>query len=123
VYQKAYIEAFVSPANLAALMEAAEGEPTISYMAADAHGNTYSSGGSASKGPQAVTWGVFPGKEVQQPTVVDPRAFMVWKEEAFSLWTTQWSPIYDDDSSSADLIHAMHDTYFLVNVVDHDFIG
>ena len=29
--------------------------------------------------PIAVTWGVFPGKEVSQPTVVDPVAFTVWK--------------------------------------------
>ena len=27
----------------------------------------------------AVTWGVFPGKEVVQPTVVDPQSFSVWK--------------------------------------------
>ena len=27
----------------------------------------------------AVTWGVFPAKEVIQPTVVDPTSFSVWK--------------------------------------------
>ena len=27
----------------------------------------------------AVTWGVFPGKEIVQPTVVDPESFQVWK--------------------------------------------
>ena len=29
--------------------------------------------------PIAVTWGVFPGKEIQQPTVVDPIAFKFWR--------------------------------------------
>lgn len=29
--------------------------------------------------PVAVTWGVFPGKEIIQPTVVDPIAFQTWK--------------------------------------------
>lgn len=29
--------------------------------------------------PIAVTWGVFPGKEIIQPTVVDPVAFKTWK--------------------------------------------
>ena len=33
-----------------------------------------------------MTWGVFPGQEVQQPTVVDSQAFMAWKDEAFALW-------------------------------------
>lgn len=34
----------------------------------------------------AVTWGVFPGREIVQPTVVDPASFRTWKEEAFELW-------------------------------------
>lgn len=29
--------------------------------------------------PNAVTWGVFPGKEIVQPTVVDPESFKTWK--------------------------------------------
>jgi len=29
--------------------------------------------------PVAVTWGIFPGREVVQPTVVDPVAFKSWK--------------------------------------------
>ena len=29
--------------------------------------------------PIAVTWGVFPGKEIIQPTVVDPVSFQIWK--------------------------------------------
>ncbi len=30
----------------------------------------------------AVTWGVFPAREVVQPTVVDPQSFLVWKARA-----------------------------------------
>lgn len=29
--------------------------------------------------PNAVTWGIFPGREIIQPTVVDPDSFMYWK--------------------------------------------
>ena len=29
--------------------------------------------------PIAVTWGVFPGKEIIQPTIVDTISFKVWK--------------------------------------------
>lgn len=29
--------------------------------------------------PNAVTWGIFPGREIIQPTVVDPVSFMFWK--------------------------------------------
>ena len=65
----------------------------------------------------------FGPQEVQQPTVVDPAAFLVWAEEAFQLWISEWASIYDCESSSADLIHKIHDTHFLVNLVDHDFVG
>ena len=29
-----------------------------------------------------MTWGVFPAREVIQPTVVDPQSFLVWKARA-----------------------------------------
>ena len=32
----------------------------------------------------AVTWGVFPAREVIQPTVVDPQSFLVWKARALT---------------------------------------
>ena len=46
---------------------------------------------------------------------------MVWKDEAFNLWLEQWASIYDDESLSYELMHTIHDTYMLVNVVDNNF--
>ena len=37
--------------------------------------------------PIAVTWGVFPGKEIIQPTVVDPIAFTVWKVIVYCMYS------------------------------------
>ena len=42
----------------------------------------------------AVTWGVFRGKEIIQPTVVDHQAFSLWKNTAFDAWTSTWAQIY-----------------------------
>ena len=44
----------------------------------------------------AVTWGVFPGKEVVQPTVVDPHSFSVWKVCCLSsaLWLSLFVFLY-----------------------------
>lgn len=41
----------------------------------------------------AITWGVFPGTEILQPTVCDSASFAVWKTEAFHLWH-EWLDIY-----------------------------
>ncbi|WAR15195.1 MTHR-like protein [Mya arenaria] len=71
--------------------------------------------------PIAVTWGVFPGKEIIQPTVVDPIAFTVWKDEAFALWEQSWGTLYPEKSKSREIIKHIHDNYSLVNLVDHEF--
>jgi hypothetical protein len=122
VYQKAYVECFCDAAHLAALMEAvsAARHPSITYHAVDAAGNSYTN--CPTRGVQAVTWGVFPGREVVQPTVVDPECFLAWKVEAFELWQSQWAAIYDEDSLAREVVEDIHDAYFLVNLVDNDFI-
>lgn len=124
VYQKAYIEFFTSPRRLRQLMDLLNSPEfsgrSLVYHAVDLRGNTYSN--DKQMKPCAVTWGVFPGKEVIQPTVVDPDTFLVWKDEAFALWVRGWASIYEEDSSSYNLLYDMHDEYFLVNIVDNDFI-
>jgi len=71
--------------------------------------------------PIAVTWGVFPGREIIQPTVVDPESFLVWKDEAFGLWTEQWAKLYPEGSKSRQIIESIANSYYLVNLVDNDF--
>lgn len=33
----------------------------------------------ADGGGNAVTWGVFPGQEIAQPTIIDRDSFLAWK--------------------------------------------
>ena len=124
VYQKAYLEFFCSAENWAALhalIDTDKSYASLTYHATN-HDGTEAVSNCKTGGTAAVTWGVFPGREVIQPTVVDPEAFMVWKDEAFSLWLRHWAVIYDDESFSYELLHKIHDTYFLVNLVDNDFL-
>lgn len=122
VYQKAYVEFFCSAAKLQIFMQVIHADKygAMSYIASDVNGNMYTN--SKFRGPTAVTWGVFVNKEVLQPTIVDHESFMVWKDEAFSLWLKTWASIYESDSRSYSLIQNIHDTYFLVSVVDNDFM-
>jgi methylenetetrahydrofolate reductase (NADPH) len=119
VYQKEYLEFFCSPENKDKLLAQMVNFPTLSYHVVNVKGESVAN----TKGTAAVTWGVFPGKEVVQPTVVDAAAFLVWKDEAFTLWETQWGNAYEEGSVSRELIKEIHDTYFLVNIVDNNFIS
>ena len=70
-----------------------------------------------------MTWGVFPNSEIIQPTVVDAESFLSWKDEAFGLWLSEWASIYPKGSESAALFHRIYKSFYLVNIVDNDYIG
>ncbi|KAF9519500.1 hypothetical protein BS47DRAFT_1370712 [Hydnum rufescens UP504] len=118
VYQKAYLEFFVSPPKLAALISRISRDSNVTYYAINNKGDLRTNNNS--DGPNAVTWGVFPGKEIIQPTIVEAVSFMAWKDEAFELGR-QWSRLYAPDSPTRKLIEETMDTYFLVNIVHNDF--
>ena len=53
---------------------------------------------------------------------VDIPAMQVWKDEAFALWTTAWASLYEAGSSSAQLLTEIQDTYYLVSLLDNNYI-
>ncbi|KAI8500450.1 hypothetical protein Bbelb_220160 [Branchiostoma belcheri] len=120
VFQKAYLEFFTSRENVQALFKVLPKYPNVNYHIIKYEGeDDYTN--CDQQQPIAVTWGVFPGKEIIQPTVVDPVSFKFWKDEAFTLWTEYWGQLYAENSKSRELIQHIHDTWYLVNLVDNDF--
>lgn len=103
VYQKAYLEFFTSFENMQKLLALTPQFPALTYHATNAKGEVLTNV-HTERGVNAVTWGVFPAKEIVQPTVVDPMSFMVWKDEAFALWNSQWQSVYAPNSVSHQLI-------------------
>jgi len=71
----------------------------------------------------AVTWGVFTCEEIAQPTVVDHTAFFLWSEELFHNIKDEWISLYEKDSKSHKIISSLHDNYYLVNIVENDFVN
>ncbi|EEF33179.1 methylenetetrahydrofolate reductase 2 [Ricinus communis] len=120
VYQKAYIEFFCSTDKLQALLEKCKALPQLTYMAVNRGGTLLSNVGQ--NDVNAVTWGVFPGKQIIQPTVVDPASFSVWKDEAFEIWTRGWASLYPESDPSRKLLEEVQSSYFLVSLVDNDYI-
>jgi len=120
VYQKAYLEFFTCEENVLALLQVLGRFPGVNFQVVNKSGSiNYTN--MKNKQPIAVTWGVFPGREIIQPTIVDPMAFNHWRSEAFGLWTEQWGKLYDQESVSRKIITNIADSYLLVNLVDNDF--
>lgn len=119
IYQKAYLEFFTTKENGIALKKILKNYPQVNYHIVNKNGEEDTNCDLTT--PIAVTWGVFPGKEIIQPTVVDPIAFKTWKDEAFELWKHPWGNLYPEGSQSRKIIDHIFDSYYLVNLVDNDF--
>ena len=120
IYQKAYLEFFTSKDKLDRLLKSIGSKENISYEAINISDDLITN--LPKNNAMAVTWGVFPNKEIIQPTIVDTRSFLIWKDEAFSLWMNDWASIYEPKSGSYKLIKEIYDTYYLVNIVDNDYV-
>eukprot|EP00755_Sulcionema_specki_P002390 Sspe_Gene.26692::Locus_11223_Transcript_1_1_Confidence_1.000_Length_2022::g.26692::m.26692/K00297/metF, MTHFR; methylenetetrahydrofolate reductase (NADPH) len=118
VYQKEYVEFFCSPEIWRVVKEKLLQPrfPSLTYMATSKD----TSPECTLQGVNAVTWGVFVGKEIIQPTVVDIASFMEWKKEAFALWLAPFKP--GEERYSPPVIREIYNTWWLVNIVDNDFV-
>ncbi|KAL9123973.1 MAG: hypothetical protein Q9217_006652 [Psora testacea] len=118
VYQKACLELLVSPDLISDLISRIQQNPTMTYYTVTKNGDLKTN--APSDGPNAVTWGVFPGKEIVQPTIVETISFLAWKDEAYRLGT-DWAKCHSAMSPSRRLIDEIMENWHLINIVDNDF--
>eukprot|EP00744_Colponema_vietnamica_P018996 GILI01026853.1.p1 GENE.GILI01026853.1~~GILI01026853.1.p1 ORF type:complete len:440 (+),score=54.44 GILI01026853.1:224-1543(+) len=118
VYQKPYLEFFCPPDSLQFVCSCFDKHSSLAYMCADAKGKLVRcSPLFDTDRATAVTWGVFPGQEIQQPTIVSRESFQTWAPEAFGLWTLSFSA---RDPVPA-VIDSIQSSWLLVTVVDNEF--
>ncbi|KIX93554.1 uncharacterized protein Z520_10732 [Fonsecaea multimorphosa CBS 102226] len=118
VYQKAYLELLVFPSMFETVMERLNADKNLTYYAVNRKGELYTN--TKDEGPNAVTWGIFPNREIVQPTIVETVSFLAWKDEAFRLGQ-DWAKCYPAGSGSRKLIEKIMDECYLVNIVNNDF--
>ncbi|QUC18871.1 uncharacterized protein UV8b_03112 [Ustilaginoidea virens] len=131
VFQKAFAEFFLPSADWRALAGKLAGPDcsgSVCFYAANARGDFASSdatGGASARtvaaSTNAVTWGVFPGKEIITPTIIEEVSFKAWSEEAFGLWG-EWAKVYARGSESEAVLSAIRSDYWLVNIIHHDYM-
>ncbi|KAG6000806.1 hypothetical protein E4U21_005004 [Claviceps maximensis] len=131
VFQKAFAEFFLPSADWHVLADKLKGSDycdSVCFYAANAAGDFVSSdvsrggrGGGAASSTNAVTWGVFPGKEIVTPTIIEEVSFKAWSEEAFGIWA-EWAKVYGRLSDSDALLSGIRSDYWLVNIIHHDFV-
>lgn len=122
VFQKSFVEFFVPTevfrATLLPKLQAAS-EDEVTFYAASAAGEFVSN--APAEAVNAVTWGVFTGKEIVTPTMIEAGAFREWAEEAFELWRG-WACLYHRHPETQRFLYDMGRSCWLVNVTHHEFI-
>lgn len=133
VFQKAFVEFFV-PSSDWATLQAKLTSPEVrdsvcfyamnlknDFVSSDASGGANSSSSGSGSGTNAVTWGVFPSKEIVTPTIIEEVSFRAWGEEAFGIWG-EWAKVYGRNSETGKLLSDISADSWLVNVIHHDFV-
>jgi methylenetetrahydrofolate reductase (NADPH) len=137
IFQKAFVEFFLPAADWEVLrgkIVRPEMRDAICFYATNAAGDFLSSdmtagtpldgavpAGRHQPSTNAVTWGVFPGKEIVTPTIIEEVSFRAWGEEAFSIWA-EWAKVYGKGSEAGDFLQGVREGSWLVNIIHHDFI-
>ncbi|KAJ6242674.1 methylenetetrahydrofolate reductase [Anaeramoeba flamelloides] len=122
IFQKRYMEFFIAPNRVKLLVDELILSGNNTYHITNVDGSVIYTN-NKKKEVIPVTWGVFPGMELKQPLVMDPESFQdVWRIEAFGLWICQWQNNFKKNSKSWKIIQEIHDTWFLVSIIDNDFI-
>jgi methylenetetrahydrofolate reductase (NADPH) len=68
----------------------------------------------------AVTWGVFRGKEITTPTIIEEVSFRAWGEEAYRIWD-EWRRIYPRGSPTERFLDATKKDVWLVCVISQRY--
>ncbi|KAK0519792.1 methylenetetrahydrofolate reductase 1 [Tilletia horrida] len=120
VFQKAFVEFFVEERCKKWLLEKIEreGNGKVTFFAGNSKGEFETN--VEPGGVNAVTWAVFPGKEIVQSTIIEEESFKAWRDEAFEIWG-EWACLYPPQSASRKLLDNVRETRWLVTVVHHDF--
>ncbi|EXJ60474.1 methylenetetrahydrofolate reductase (NADPH) [Cladophialophora yegresii CBS 114405] len=70
----------------------------------------------------AVTWGVFPSREILTPTIIEAESFRAWAQEAYAIWS-EWKRCFPRGSEEAAFLDRARGDVVLVNIVGQEFRG
>lgn len=119
VYQKAYLELLVQPETAKKIIDQISKDPLVTYYCVNNAGDLETNA-PLDGGPNAVTWGIYPGKEVIQPTIVEKISFLAWKDEAFRL-AEEWAKVFDNETKPRNFLNDIANSWCLINIVHNDF--
>ncbi|KAG0140771.1 hypothetical protein CROQUDRAFT_69036 [Cronartium quercuum f. sp. fusiforme G11] len=124
IYQKSFIEFFISKSKLIKLLKLIEienkkiGINLFNYYAGNIKDEILTN--VKDNETNSVTWCVFKNTEVITTTIIELTSFKSWKEEAFVIWK-DWSNTFDKESVSRKLLDKLYNDRWLCTIIHHDY--
>ncbi|KAF8637361.1 hypothetical protein AX17_002860 [Amanita inopinata Kibby_2008] len=119
VFQKSFVELFCDKEAVDVIEHRAHrADGWVHWLAGSKKGECRSNMPEETR--NAVTWGIFPGQEIVQTTIIEHESFLSWKDEAFSIWS-DWASLYPPESEERALLERVRDERWLVCIVHHDY--
>ncbi|KAI9933276.1 hypothetical protein MW887_007749 [Aspergillus wentii] len=133
VFQKPFVEFFCPDKDYQSILKPIfekHGHDELAWFATNAKG-TFESSLPAQTGDfdtietnpenvNAVTWGVFKGKEIVTPTIIEEVSFRAWSDEAYRIWE-EWRRIYPRGSPTERFLDSTKNDVWLVCVIGQNF--
>ena len=69
-----------------------------------------------------VTWGVFAGREIITPTIIEPDSFRAFSSEAYAIWS-ELRRVYPRGSEEERFLRDVRADRVLVNCVGQRYVG
>lgn len=133
VFQKPFVEFFCPTSDFTNTLKPLlqkHGHEKLAWFATNANGDFESSLPAQTSDTEpiemnpnnvnAVTWGVFRGKEIITPTIIEEVSFRAWGDEAYRIWD-EWRRIYPRNSPTERFLEKTKNDVWLVCVVGQDF--
>lgn len=134
VFQKPFVEFFCPSKDYRSILKPLferHGHEELAWFATNASGDFQSSLPSQpavdsehidsnESSVNAVTWGVFRGKEIVTPTIIEEVSFRAWGEEAYRIWD-EWRRIYARGSPTERFLDSIKSDVWLVCVIGQHF--
>ncbi|KAF9014000.1 methylenetetrahydrofolate reductase-domain-containing protein [Cyathus striatus] len=136
VFQKGFVEFFCTEADVDSIEKKIQdkGDGWVHWFAANSKASGFAPASTwphfepkgdmrtnvPENGRNAVTWGVFPGQEIAQTTIIERESFLSWKEEAFAIWS-DWASFYRPGSEEHRLLESIGNERWLVSIAHHDY--
>ncbi|PGH28844.1 methylenetetrahydrofolate reductase [[Emmonsia] crescens] len=145
VFQKAFVEFFCPSHDFETILKPifeSHDHDELAWFAMNATGDFQSSSGptdsiaddysgpvdvfldsnatGSNTGVNAVTWGVFRGKEIVTPTIIEEVSFRAWGDEAFRIWD-EWRRIFPRGSPTERLLDQLKNDVWLVCAVGQKY--